>query len=133
MTELYHFACRHSAHGIGRYGIIVPNFHPVLLVKLAWFTDRPDLDREALGLTSHTLACDRMEYLYRTENATSCVPFLEWAKATGNPFVGKIVGEASRPEHWFVSMYSVPVRRLWDKEKQERTEVLSSSIREENI
>lgn len=118
MADLFHFCCAHSAKAIGRYGLIIPQAESALSlgVRVSWFTDDITLPREAYGLTMHTIACDRMEYLYRVLEADVplCEPFLEWQKRLGNPFVGKLVNDENRPDRWFVCEKAVRVRKVVD-------------------
>lgn len=61
--RLYHYTCSHAAPLIERDGYLKP--HPQVLLAnlpLIWFTDMDQPDRAALGLTSHTLRCDRTEH-----------------------------------------------------------------------
>ena len=112
MSELFHFCCKHSAKDIGRYGIIVPIFNPGIGARLSWFTDDTTLSREALGLTMHTIKCDRMAFLYQILNVESCEPFLTWARRTGNPWVGRLIDDTKRPEHWFIAEQAVRARQV---------------------
>lgn len=60
--RLYHLTCTHAARQITKYGLIMAFPQPTLGgVKLAWFTDSPELPKDALGLTSFTLPCDRRD------------------------------------------------------------------------
>lgn len=63
----YHRTCRHAAEGIDSHGgILQPTPQPLLgRVPMLWFTTIASASRAALGLSSLTLACDRMERLYR--------------------------------------------------------------------
>lgn len=60
---LYHYTCDHGRKGIGLTGWL----NPVegLAGPLVWLTDMDQPDRLALGLTSHLLACDRLDYRYQ--------------------------------------------------------------------
>lgn len=73
--DLYHFTCRHSAGRIGRRGTLTPVRQPALAAsgapRLVWLTDLDAPERVALGLTSTTLACDRMEVRYRVVDAST--------------------------------------------------------------
>lgn len=63
MGRLYHYTCAHAAPLIERDGLLRP--HPQILLDntpLIWFTDLEEPDRQALGLTSLTLNCDRTAY-----------------------------------------------------------------------
>jgi hypothetical protein len=58
MTALYHYTCSHRLPGILKAGLVKPN--PV--TGWAWFTDLDVPVRDALGLTSDMLGCDRTEH-----------------------------------------------------------------------
>lgn len=58
----HHYTCRHGAVGIRGTGWVRPNAHPLLRHELIWLTDMAQPQRAALGLTSHTLDCDRTSY-----------------------------------------------------------------------
>jgi hypothetical protein len=112
MSEFFHFTDARGARAIGRYGLVIPRYSIAIDAKVSWFTDDITLDREALGLTMRFIANDRMEFLYRVIDATTIEPFLVWAKRVGNPFVGRLIDDRKRPEHWFVSSFAVPVRQV---------------------
>lgn len=67
--RFWHYTCTHGAERIeADHGLIKPNPQPVLGdIQLAWFTTMPSASRAALGLTSRTLSCDRMEALFEVE------------------------------------------------------------------
>jgi len=112
MKELWHFTCKHGQQGIGRYGLVIPRLSAALGVSLSWFTDNRELEPLALGLTSYFCKCDRMEFLYSVLDADDCEPFLVWARRTGNPMIWRLLDDARRPEHWFVSERPVRVRQV---------------------
>lgn len=114
----FHFTCSHGRAGIGLVGRIRPNDNPEAIAlapwaAAVWLTNAegvglPDGVREvALGLTSHTLGCDRVEYCYRVERAPKAVPWLESPLRTAE--AGSALEAAgTRPDLWWVS--PVPVR-----------------------
>lgn len=59
---LYHYTCEHGHHLIQKERPTLLRVHPKL--KWLWLTDLAQPDREALGLTSHTITCDRTRYRY---------------------------------------------------------------------
>ena len=67
----YHYSCRHGAVGIRGTGWVRPNSHPLLCHELVWLTDMAQPAMNALGLTSHTIDCDRTAYrvTVQTDNA----------------------------------------------------------------
>lgn len=110
MSDLWHFTCKHGHRGIGRYGMVLPKYSKALGCDLSWFTDNVTLSDIELGLTSYYIPCDRRQFLYRVLEPELCEPFLAWARRTGNPYVGRLLDDARRPEHWFVSDRPVGVR-----------------------
>lgn len=109
--RLYHFTCDHGHEQIDRN--IVPA--AVLTSRasggpgdLAWFTDLTVPQRDALGLTSHILSCDRTVHRYRATDATDLVPwigvrrFYPWAEELES-------APGARPRHWYVADVPIPV------------------------
>ena len=62
MRDLYHYCCGHSLTSIRLDGWLQPHPHHLLCESVVWLTDLEQPHRDALGLTSHTLRCDRTEY-----------------------------------------------------------------------
>lgn len=98
---------------------MLPFAHPHMAgIRLVWLTDMAVPDRAALGLTSHTLTCDRLECRYLV---APCADILPWA-AVRRAGLGKamlqtagagalIAFEAGRqPDRWFVSLSSLTAR-----------------------
>lgn len=114
--RLFHFTCDHGNAGIDKDGVIRPGAD-----GFVWLTDlRPGLlgleqIRHALGLTSHTLTCDRMAYCWRVE-APDAVRFDEWAMDGVTQLKGWALGltmaPGVMPRHWFLSDRPVPVVRM---------------------
>lgn len=122
----WHFTCEHGRAALGDAGELVP---AVLLVpdparlalwwpaRLVWLSDLPYPDRQALGLTSHLITCDRTAHRYRVTDAATVQP---WARAR-RPFrheAAALEVPGTRPAHWYVSGEPVPVeydplRRRW--------------------
>lgn len=104
ITHLYHYACAHAAPQIRRSGVIRPN--PVARLRLAWFTDLRVADRQALGLTSHMLACDRTEYRFTVAPADNLLWWPDWCRANGLGWRQRDLYEGTtdaQPGHWWVS------------------------------
>jgi len=107
--KLYHFTCDHGRAGIGKRGTI----KPVALLSpnarrsidnWVWMTSDPNADRDALGLTSVTLPCDRMEFMYEVRRPLDAVPWLESkARADMSPVEVGMLESHGRPECWYVS------------------------------
>lgn len=111
-TALYHFTCaEHGYAGIGKQGMLRPNYHPYIGVELVWFTDLTYPRRQEVGLTSRLSRCDRMACRYRALDQAHCVPWLEHPAREAMPVENRMDLEMlGRPEHWWVSTESVPVR-----------------------
>ena len=109
MTELYHYTCRHRAAMIERDGWLHPNPQPVIGYPLVWATDLDEPDVEALGLTSHTLRCDRSEVRLRVD-PSDLEPWLAWCHGRVDPRVRSELAFGRRPARWWVAQ--VPVRVL---------------------
>jgi hypothetical protein len=105
MTErvFYHYTCADGVAGIHRDGIIRPNAHPLLCEELVWLTDMEVPVRAALGLTSHTLTCDRTEYRV-TVRTNQAVWWPIYARRV-DPAVRREFEFAlgAMPAHWWVS------------------------------
>jgi hypothetical protein len=108
MSELWHFTCADGHAGIQRSGMVYPmatlTTKPVGgLGHFAWFTDLAEPDREALGLTSVTLSCDRTTHRYRVLSTFGVF----WWPLGGNPeWTALLTGD---PSHWWASRTGVPV------------------------
>lgn len=108
---LYHYTCDHGADGIRREGVIRPNRHVILGVGVVWLTDLDVPYREALGLTSHILSCDRTAH--RLE--VVCPWAVWWPRyARGLPSSARWAVESAAgmaPVHWWVATEPVAVAR----------------------
>lgn len=113
--ELYHYTCEHRAARIGRRGVLVPHAQPMLGGRrVVWLTDLDEPDREGLGLTSHTLDCDRTNVRYRVRDplALGAVTWREWAEVERIERSTRSALELGRkPRHWYVSLVPVAVER----------------------
>jgi hypothetical protein len=112
MTRLWHYTCDHGATGIRRDGFIRPNPNPFLGAALAWFTDLNPPDREALGLTSTMLHCDRLAHSFEVDSE-AVQPWIEARRdllRTAKKFVLTLESApGAMPAHWYVSTVPVPV------------------------
>jgi hypothetical protein len=112
-VRLYHFTCRDAAPLIAEDGELRPHRQVQLDgTKLVWLTDLEAPNRYEIGLTSHILSCDRMEFRFAAdvEEPLRWVDYLRdqprdvrvaaryLAMATG-----------AKPMHWYVSTVAVPV------------------------
>lgn len=107
---VWHYACAHSAQQIRVDGVVKPNPQPLLDRQVvSWFTDLGREHRYETGLTSHTIACDRMEFRFEVDLAG----LLWWPRAARLLNVERAVRdhlEAGRlPAHWWVALEPVPV------------------------
>ena len=71
---------------------------------LAWFTDLPfrtPSTRRALGLTSQTLACDRMSRRFIVAHPERLIPWEEWAAEHGAAEWADLA--PGLPAHWWVA------------------------------
>ena len=104
----YHFTCDHGRQNIGKHGLILPNPH----TGFAWFTDLANPCREALGLSSHTLTCDRMRWRYRVTDATAIRPYRELVDplTAAALATSRVIG--GQPDRWFVAAQPVPARLM---------------------
>lgn len=108
---LYHFTCDHG-HAQITERLIPASWQDNRADngpgRLVWMTDLAVPNRDALGLTSHILSCDRTAHRYRVTSEVDIVPWLKvrrayrWAEELES-------AEGARPAHWFVSGVSVPV------------------------
>lgn len=109
LPTLYHYTCDHGHKGIGTEGYARP------LARLAggelpetarwlWLTDMATPDRDALGLTSQVLACDRLAHRYRVTRPVDVHPWVKVRRLV-SPIVREALESApgARPKHWYVS------------------------------
>lgn len=127
-TTLWHFTCTHGRDAIGTTGLAMPMaaHNPQAAARmlpewawlsgLVWFTDQPQLDPIALGLTSSLLDCDRMAWRYQVTDPTSCVRWLDYMRQHRRQLPRNArqlnVGD-HRPGTWWVATQPVPVQ-LWE-------------------
>lgn len=114
---LYHYTCAHSIKGIRRDGKLKPHRHPLLgNLELLWLTDFTEPHVEALGLTSHYIACRRTEYRITVDPAP--VEVFHWpAFARELLRNGKYragvhslhSADGAMPMHWWVSLFPLPM------------------------
>ena len=102
---LWHYTCDHHVEAIKAEGLARP-----MLGDFVWFTDLAEPVREPLGLTSHTLTCDRTRHRFRVAGSQSVVPYVTIRRTL--PRVRRDAleeSEGAMPRHWFVSTEAVPV------------------------
>jgi hypothetical protein len=112
-ARLWHFTCSHSVDGIHADGELRPHQHPWMPEPLVWLTDLEVPFRDALGLTSHTLGCDRTEHRFEVADPTAAVWWPTYARtvrlATGQRLALE-QAPGAMPAHWWVSAEPIPVR-----------------------
>lgn len=114
-TELYHLTCRHGAGKIVAAGLLVkPNPQPVLGdMPLSWFTHVPNARNVALGLTSHTLKCDRTERRFRVLEPEKLFRWNDVRAVLPRDGVLNLeAARGTRPEWWWVAQEPVEVERV---------------------
>ena len=117
MTELYHLTCRHAAGKIVVAGnMVVPQKQVVIGdMQLAWFTHVPNARNVALGLTSHTLKCDRTERRFRVLEPEKLFRWNDVRAVIPREAVIRLeAAKGTRPEWWWVSQEPVLVERVTD-------------------
>ena len=75
MTTLFHRTCEHRLPEILEAGELRPSVHATLGYRFIWLTSLASATREQLGLTSHTLECDRMTHLLRIDEGVGMMPW----------------------------------------------------------
>ena len=106
--QLYHFTCAdHGEPGIRRERRVRPNWHPFFAGRIAWFTDDPAPEPEAVGLTSEIQPCDRMAFRVTIPDNPAIIP---WTDIRSRMPIGprndlEMFGE---PDRWFVAAVPVP-------------------------
>ena len=120
LPPLWHYTCDHGRAGIdvdrSMFGCVVRPLRDLAgrddlpeLTRWAWFTDMARPDRDALGLTSHTLNCDRLAHRYRVLSGQ----IYPWTtvRRLANRAERQALESApgARPRHWFVARQPVVV------------------------
>lgn len=110
-ADLYHYTCDDGARLIERDGFLKPGGD-----GLVWLTDLYPPHREALGLTSITLKCDRMTNRFRVLSRDGILRWMfvrrmfiqmgqrDWVHSLES-------APGAKPGHWFITELTVPVER----------------------
>jgi len=110
VRELYHYTCSdHGLPNIAATGVLEPRG---VLARLVWLTDLATPNRDALGLTSHLLDCDRTEIQLRVPWHRSIRPWWVWRRAhpEHRAWTTELeLAPGARPAHWFVSASPLPL------------------------
>jgi hypothetical protein len=122
VSPLYHYTCSCSVEGIRRDGYLRPYPHPLIerhpvpgewsasTTRLVWLTDLEVAWREALGLTSKILKCDRTEHRFQAADESTAVPWTQFRRQVHAAVRSALEeAEGALPAHWFVSTVRVPV------------------------
>ena len=113
-APLWHYTCTHGWLAIGARGFLRPG-----LDGFVWLTDLDHPHRDALGLSSVLIECDRTAHRYRVDFTTDAHPFLKMRHAF-DPLrwdaLMSVPGGLVR--HWFVA--AVPMRATLDELPQAR-------------
>lgn len=102
---LHHFTCSHGDAGIHRDGYIKPMSNRAINLPepIIWLSSSASAARGALGLTSHSLACDRMEHLYRV-TTDDAVPWSAYRLDLAKFVVQRLeAAHGTRPQLWWVA------------------------------
>ncbi|OKI47276.1 hypothetical protein [Micromonospora sp. CB01531] len=108
---LYHFTCEDGAQGIAECGELRAFPQPLLGRRLIWLTDLDAPNRLALGLTSHTLGCDRTAY--RVTVDVEAQRWTDYVRELPRPDRRHArllaASPGALPMHWLVLAEPVPV------------------------
>lgn len=118
--RLWHFTCGDHGHArIGARGVLRPNLHPLIraLGPIVWLTDDPDPTRDAVGLTSSMISCDRLQYRYRALGASVCTPWRAFRHRV-SPAVLTDLESFGEPDSWWVCFR--PLRVVLDDDRASR-------------
>jgi hypothetical protein len=130
---LFHYTCIHAAADIRRTGEVRPGAmlgidrkklrgmtveeqRAVLDIRsFAWFTDlAPPAPKGPLGLTMHSIQCDRTEFCFQVEPDWDQVRWWMHVRREHPDLLQLEAEPRSLPMHWFVSEKPVAVYREWD-------------------
>lgn len=101
--RLFHYTCDHWNREITRCGYLKPG-----LDGLVWMTDlEPPAPRLALGLTSYSLNCDRLQHAFEVEQSPTVQWWIDYRKT--HPELRVLELDGTLPMHWYVSESPVPV------------------------
>ena len=116
--SLWHYTCDHGHDGIGERGMLLPNLHIQLNVRLSWLTDMAEPERLALGLTNQFTGCDRTRFRYRLERSGHVMPWGMWA-ALNHPdeTLREDLERYGNPDRWWVGM--TPLAVVLDQPRKE--------------
>ena len=110
--ELYHYTCKHGALHIERERFtLVPTWQPLLRTFASWATHLQRPQAAALGLTRHTLACDRTEYRFRVLEPDAFEWWPSWWRHRVDPRIASELGHPpARDALWYIALRATKVR-----------------------
>jgi hypothetical protein len=99
--KLFHFTCNERAAMILRdHNTLRPG-----ALGLLWLTDLDVPYREPLGLTSHSLSCDRTQNRFEVTDLDDVVPWLNLRRELNRDWVAALESAPGvMPAHWYVSI-----------------------------
>jgi hypothetical protein len=116
MTAWWHYTCEHKVSDIEATGVVLPQTQQMLGgLQVAWFTNMPSASRQALGLTSHMLNCDRMSHLFHVLPVDEH-KIVEWGRLRSQLSRSMVIALESapgtRPMFWGVAADAVQIERI---------------------
>jgi hypothetical protein len=108
--RLYHYTCLdHGDPGIQRDGFLRPNYHPLIRARLLWLTEMEQPHELGLGLTSHSLSCERWRVRYEV-NTSHAERYLRWVQRRQLPRgVRDDLEHYGMPRSWWIATTAIPV------------------------
>jgi hypothetical protein len=124
---LYHYTCNHGHRALSAGGQVKPpalflsqrqlalaDTAFMVLTQLAWFTDLAQPQPDALGLTRHSIHCDRTAYRWQVADGLEhrVLP-IRYGVLRGT--LPRLIRDSlelahgAQPRHWWVSGWAVPV------------------------
>lgn len=128
--KLFHYTCDHGRAGIGERGVLKPTRTFWGGPAVCWLTDMDPPDRDGLGLTSHTLSCDRLQYRYVVADSAGCERWLTSRIRAHAPLHAVLMLEAIdgvKPDRWWIS--TVGLRATLDNGYQNAQPVIAGAFR----
>lgn len=112
VERLFHFTCEHGWSALGKRGRLRSQMaHPLLGCDVVWLTTEGAPDREATGLSMHTISCDRMRYRYIVTDIAACRPWLTSPERAVAPRLHvQDLESFGDPEHWWITDRPVMAR-----------------------
>lgn len=114
LPDLFHYTCEHSQPGIIATGTLTPHPSPFGGPPLVWLTDLKTPNRDALGLTSEWITCDRTRHTFLAHPSPHIQPWMDYRKTLTQAtwWIDALESLHTRPRHWFISLQPVPVAYL---------------------